>query len=415
MKIQHTISPAAAPLKIRDILQGLRGLAKPEECRNNIEQELKDYFNVKHVFLVSSGKAALTIILQALKSLSHIKRQVLIPSYTCFSVPSAIVKAGLDVALCDIDAGHYDYNYQLLHDAVNIDTLCVLSGNLFGIPSDVSRIVDICKGKGIYVVEDAAQAMGCKYKDRMIGTIADVGFYSLGRGKSITCGSGGIIVTNSDGIASAITNIYRQLDEPQFREDMGELLQAILLAIFIRPSLYWFPAGLPFLKLGETFFYRDFPVKRLSGMKAGMLRNWKKRLEEYDKKRKENASYYCSALKPLILSEMTAANASLRLPVIANSREMRDKIISCLSKRGLGVSRMYPTPISMIEEIRGNFTGKTYPAAQMLSDRLFTLPIHPLVTEREIRTICEYLCETAASAELICGRNHRVVMRVSKS
>jgi perosamine synthetase len=415
MKIQRTIPPTAAPLKGGDIVHGLGGLLNPRKYRKSLEQELRDYFHVKHVFPVSSGKAALTLILLALRALSPNKRQVLIPAYTCFSVPSAVVKAGLEVALCDMDVDTYDYNHQLLQDAMNPDTLCVVSGNLFGMPSDIERILDVCRGKGIYVVEDAAQAMGCRRKDRLIGTIADVGFFSLGRGKNITCGSGGIIITNSGVIASALNTIYNQLAEPRFQENIKEFLKAILLGLFIRPSLYWFPAGLPFLRLGETFFYQDFPVERLSGMKAGMLRNWRRRLEEYNKKRKENVDYYCEALQPESRPGMIAATALLRLPLMADNREMRDNIVASSSKQGLGISRMYPTPINFIEEIKSNFSGQEYPAARLLSECLFTVPVHPLLRERERNTICELLGQLTGSTKYFCGRNLRIAVGASKT
>jgi dTDP-4-amino-4,6-dideoxygalactose transaminase len=329
------------------------------------------------------------MILIALRSLLPGRRRVVIPAYTCFSVPSAIVKSGLDVALCDVDLARYDYDYRYMHDAVDEDTLCVISGNLFGIPSDVSRIIGICRERGAYVVEDAAQAMGCTYGERLIGTIADAGFYSLGRGKNITCGAGGIVVTNSDAIAAALDRVYGQLAEPRFLEEMAEFFRAILMALFIRPSLYWFPAGLPFLKLGETVFYRDFPVKRLSGMKAGMLKNWRERLEEYNRTRKGNAEYYRSALDPCGVTndksqqKPTAAQASLRFPVLAHDRETRDDIVSCLPARRLGISRMYPTPINMIAEIQERFDGRSYPAAAAMADRLLTVPLHPLVREKD--------------------------------
>ncbi len=398
-----------------DIVNGLRGLLKPEQCSQDVKQELKDYFNVKHVFLVSSGKAALTMILLALKALSPGRRRVVIPAYTCFSVPSAVVKAGLDVALCDVDPARYDYDYRCMPDAVDTDTLCVISGNLFGIPSDVSKISEICREKGAYVVEDAAQAMGCVYNnERLIGTVADAGFYSLGRGKNITCGAGGIIVTNSDSIAAALDKIYGQIEEPRFLENIAEFVKAAVLALFIRPSLYWLPAGLPFLKLGETVFYRDFPVKRLSGMKAGMLRNWRHRLEEYNRTRTENAGYYCNALETCGVTHaksqqgITAAKASLRFPVLAVDRETRDKIISSQPGRGLGISRMYPAPINMINEIKERFVGMTYPAAAAMAECLFTVPIHPLLREKDRKKTSALLCELIKAGARISERKKSV-------
>jgi len=409
MKIQRTLPPAAAPLKIGEVFHGLKGLLQPVKTRNIVTQELKDYFNVKHVFLLSSGKAALTVILLALKALSPLKRRVLIPAYTCFSVPSAIVKSGLDIDLCDIDPGNYDYNYELLPDAVDINTLCVITGNPFGIPSDVSKTLEICRDKGIYVVEDAAQAMGCSYKDQRIGTIGDVGFFSLGRGKNITCGSGGIIVTNSDIIAATIAAIYDQLVDPPFLEDAAEFIKALVMSVFISPSLYWFPASLPFLKLGETFFYHDFPVKRLSGMKTGMLKNWRQRLEEHNSTRKGNAEYYWNALKLDRKQGSSTVNASLRLPVIAKNRKVRDNIVATLSGRGLGVTTMYPTAINMIDAIKNRFIGMNYPAAAMMAECLFTVPIHPLLREKDRKKTSALLHELIEASVCPSRSNQRSV------
>lgn len=401
MKIRRTLPPAAAPLTFSDLVSGLGGLMTGRRSTARLENELRDYFGVKHVFLVSSGKAALATILGALKSLSPARKEVLIPAYTCYSVPSAVVKAGLNVALCDMDPERYDYDYRLFGEALSAETLCVLSGNLCGIPSDVARMLEHCKSRGIFVVEDAAQAMGGRYKDRLIGTIADVGFFSFGRGKNITCGSGGAIVTNSDALASAIGKHYRPLPRPGFWENVQELFLAAFLALFIRPALYWFPAGLPFLRLGETVFYRDFPVKRLSGMKAGLLRRWKQRLEEYNGTRRENRNYYCNDLQLTACGDFSDQTPMLRFPVTAVNREMRDRIVKRLTEQGLGAGRMYPASINMIEEIKSSFSGQEYPAARTLSERLFTVPTHPLLGKEERQTICEYLQGFSGSAAFI--------------
>ena len=159
MRLQRTIPPAAAPIYWRDLCHGLIEIFSREGFAQTFIGEVKAYFGVKHVFTVSSGKAALTLILRALKSLSP-KTEVIIPAYTCFSVPSAIVKAGLKVKLCDIDLATLDFDYKLLEEAVTESTLCVIPSHLFGIPSDMDRIELLCHCRGAYVVEDVAQAMG---------------------------------------------------------------------------------------------------------------------------------------------------------------------------------------------------------------------------------------------------------------
>ncbi len=389
MKIQRTIPPAAAPLDMRSLAHGLAGMFMSERYKKRLEQDIKDYFGVKYVFLVSSGKAALTVILTALKSLSPGRNRVLIPAYTCFSVPSAVVKAGLKVSLCDIDSHTFDFDYKLLADAVNRETLCVIPDHLFGIPADIENIINVCKERDIFVVEDAAQAMGGKCKERFLGTIGDVGFFSLGRGKNITCGSGGIIVTNSDVIAQAIEKEYSLLEELGATEVAKEFIKVVLLSIFIHPALYWFPSGLPHLRLGETIFYSDFRMKKLSGMHSGLLTNFPKRLEESNEIRKENAAWFKDKLGlPLVHS---TPRSFLRLPLTVKNRDMKERILSLSKATGLGVSPLYPTPINEIKEIRDQFIGMVFPRAKEISDCLLTLPTHHLLSGKDRVRISRYL------------------------
>src|SRR3712207_1989135 len=101
MRIQRTLPPAAALVTPADVIGSLCGVATRRH-KDALEFSVKQYFGVKHVFLVSSGKAALTIALQALHTLSS-RLEVILPAYTCFSVPSAVMKAGLQVSVCDVD------------------------------------------------------------------------------------------------------------------------------------------------------------------------------------------------------------------------------------------------------------------------------------------------------------------------
>jgi perosamine synthetase len=393
MRVQRTIPPTAPPIKVNDLLHGAAGIFFGKGYASRLESEIKEHFDVRHVFFVSSGKAALALILVALKSLSD-KTQVVIPAYTCFSVPSAIVKAGLEITLCDVDPVSFDFDYNSLGAVMTSKTLCVVPNHLFGIPSDMDRIIDLCKDRGAFVVEDAAQAMGGRYKEKMIGTIGDVGFFSLGRGKNITCGSGGVIVTNSDTIANAIAGGYAELREPGIATVLKNFFQLLFMSAFIRPSLYWFPAGLPFLGLGETIFHKDFPIQKLSKRKAGLLRHWWDRLTQYNQIRTEAATYLSDRLRVKTLCQ--GAVPYLRLPVLVESPEARSRVYSLSRKKGLGISTMYPTPINEIEEIKEAFNGKDFPSAKMIAERLLTIPTHHLVSEKDKESICELFHEAAS-------------------
>jgi len=391
MKIKRTIPPTAAPVDLMSILHGFAGFFLGKHYIKKVESEIKSYFGVKHVFLVSSGKAGLTLILKALKSLHPERNQVLIPAYTCFSVPSAIIKAGLEVSLCDIDLSTLDFDYNLLEKSVNNKTLCVLATHLFGIPSDMERIQNICKDRDIPVVEDAAQAMGGAYKDRLLGTIGDVGFFSLGRGKNITCGSGGIIITNNDRIAGAIEKVYSTIQSPSLLEETIELCKVIAMACFIRPSLYWLPSGLPFLKLGETIFYSEFPMKKMSAMRAGLLRRWEKQLKESNRIRMENSIYFYSTLTSTLTLYNGKSIPFLRFPVICSDKARREQLYSLSKKEGLGIAKMYPTPINEIQELKNQSWDNEFPAAKSVADRLLTIPTHAFITKRDKQKIVEFI------------------------
>ena len=389
MKIQRTIPPAAAPIDLASVLSGFAGLFRDRHQKRRLEDELRKYFKVRHVFLVSSGTAALTLILRALHAIAPEKKQVVIPAYTCFSVPAAIVRAGLEVSLCDVERGAFDFDHRLLPEAIGPGTLCVLSSHLFGIPADVERTRRLCAEKKLFLVEDAAQAMGAAYQGRLLGTIGDAGFYSLGRGKNITCGSGGIIVTNDDAIAAKIEQRYSVLDSPRLKETIAELLKAALLTAFIRPSLYWLPAGLPFLRLGETTFDPGFPIKKFSGMKAGLLRDWQKRLAESNRIRRTNADYLCKIAG--LNGKIENAVPLLRLPLLVKNRRLRDDMLMHSKKNGMGMTGMYPTAINGIEEIKDRFHGKEFPEARETAECLVTIPTHPLLSAQDRERLGGYL------------------------
>ena len=123
MNIGRSLPPAAAPLHWNNLCEGVIGLFSSERSMRTLKEEVRQYLAVRDVFLVSSGTAALTMTLMALKSLSQ-KTEVIIPAYTCFSVPAAVLKAGLQPMLCDIDPGTFDYDQMLLERALTRNTLC---------------------------------------------------------------------------------------------------------------------------------------------------------------------------------------------------------------------------------------------------------------------------------------------------
>ncbi len=209
MRIGRTLPPAAAPIGWKSLFYGISALFSGESERNRFSDELRNYFGKSHCFLVSSGKAALTLILSALKEQYPERDEVIIPAYTCYSVPSAIVRAGLKVKLCDTAADSFDFDFEQLQPMLASKKLLgVVPTHLFGLPADVKRLQGMINDSEVTVIEDAAQALGGEWQGEKLGTLGDVSFFSLGRGKAFSTVEGGIILTDCDELA---VNLKRQV------------------------------------------------------------------------------------------------------------------------------------------------------------------------------------------------------------
>ena len=395
MRIGRTLPPSAAPLGWRDICHGVAGLFAGAQVTDALAAEIRREFGVDCVFFLASGKAALRLTLSAISSLSPRKRNVVIPAFTCFSVPAAVLQAGLRPVVCDIDANTFDFDYEQLARVIDENTLCVVAHHLFGIPAAIDRVHALCRPCGVVVIEDAAQAMGVESGGRLLGTSGDAGIFSLGRGKHLTCGSGGIVVAQRGPVADAIQREYQQVPEPSLGRQVIDLLKVLLMAVFIRPSLYWIPSALPFLRLGQTIFPRHIPVTRLGGMKAGVLRGWRTRLERANRVRTEATTYFSERLG--IPLPAGTAHPYLRVPLVANTASHKETVCAIARRRGLGIGVAYPSPIDDIPEVRAVCNDDRFPTARRIADNLLTLPTHHFVSERDRRAIAD-LCTALTAA-----------------
>ncbi len=391
MRIQRTLPPTAAPFSLADLLWAVTRIPVAKRAIDRLTDELQQYFGTSRVFLTSSGKAALSLILRSLAAISP-RRRVVIPAYTCFSVPSAIVKCGLDIVLCDIDPTTLDFDFSHLEQLLDDQTLCVVPTHLLGISSDLDRVMSLARRVGAFVIEDAAQAMGGTYKGRPLGSVGDAGFFSLGRGKNITCGSGGIILTNNKVIASALQREYQALPMEHLSHAFRSLASLAAMWLFIHPSFYWFPSSLPFLHLGETFFYPEFPEWRLSPVRASLLFRWSQCLEWSNRIRRRMAQELSDRLGlhvHLGSWDTLIPWIHLRLPFLLETPEDKRELCRISRRQGLGIGPMYPTTIDMIPALADRFNGNRFPGATAVADRLVTLPVHHLVNPKDLERIAQ--------------------------
>lgn len=392
MRIGRTLAPAASPIGWQNYISGLKGWAKGPTELDRFAREINDFFGVSSSFYLSSGKAAIAITLKSLKDLYPDKDEVLIPAYTCYSVPAAVAHAGLRVKLCDLDPDTLDFDYELLEKELdNKRLLCVITSHLFGCTVDVARLKAKVADRCLPVVEDAAQSFGGMYGSGKVGTLGDVGIFSLGRGKALSTVEGGIIITSRPDIATHLEKHFSSLPKYDFLDCLRLSAYAFALMCLLRPSFFWIPKLLPFLGMGETVYDPEFKIKKMSSLQAGLSRNWQQRLEQFQSLRKQISRKWSLLLQTLqqkhYFLEEHISGELIRFPWKIDSLNVRRQLLELSQRDGLGISRTYPSSIAGIPALADEFADKSYPIAKELAENILTLPVHPFLKPQDIEKI----------------------------
>lgn len=294
----------------------------------------------RHAFALGTGRAALSVTLQAMRRLAPARDVVLLPAYTSYSVAAAAVHAGLLVRLYDLDPATLAPRMEDVTAQLDDRVLAVVACHLFGYPVPTGALRDLCHEAGAMLVDDAAQAMGARSADGLAGTTGDAGLFSLARGKNITAVDGGLVVTDDDALAAAVAGLVPWAALPctastaatpsvttaatpsapgpvtglatgdasgaapgeasgttaagpstgtspapaqgraaEAVADMRLLARVVVLRLFLNPSLYWLPASLPFLGIGTSRFDPDFEVGPLRPLQATLAARAMARLD----------------------------------------------------------------------------------------------------------------------------------------
>jgi dTDP-4-amino-4,6-dideoxygalactose transaminase len=344
--------------------------------------------------LTSSGKAALWLTFAAMHHDRSNRDEVIVPDYTCWTVPSAVVRAGLKVKPVDIEPQTLGLDPNCVRTAITGKTLAVIAPHLFGVPSRIDEIESICRDRQIFLIDDAAQAFGATINGRPAGGFGDAGILSFGRGKNITTGSGGAVIIRHEGVKKQAAKII-DADLKLSGSGVIDKVQMIVYKCFFSRHLFWIPASLPVLKLGETVYDTDFDVSLLSPDRARRGARQLGQYQEILETRRRVAGGYREKLgdQPrLNLTRIapTSASADLRFPVILADKSKRERILS--EGKRFGISGMYPDTVSSVSELRPHLAlSAECPVARLVADQLITLPTHFGITLVDIDRISRFL------------------------
>jgi dTDP-4-amino-4,6-dideoxygalactose transaminase len=387
LSVFRLVPPAGAPLPARAVLSSI--VQRPGGHRPP-GALVREQLGARHAVFVSSGRAALAVVLDAMRQGSA-RREVVVPAYTCFSVPSAVARAGLTLRLCDVDPRTLDLDVDALRRLDLSKALCIVPSGLYGLPSNLVELEKIAQASGATLVDDAAQTLGASLHGRPCGTFGDAGFFSLGRGKGISTMGGGILVTHRQDLADTIEVIMRSVRRPSAREACAAIGGALIYTGMVKPSRYWLVDRMPFLGLGGSNFEPEFPIAQLSPYQQRLAGQLLPLVDTFNKTRRDHADHLRAGIEGVDGIEVPrpvggASAVYLRFPILTRDGTHRDRLFHRLGRAGIRASASYPTSVGDIPGIERYLAPDqaACPAARSVAGRILTLPTHAWVTAHDV-------------------------------
>ena len=317
------------------------------------EAEFAEYCETGYCVGVSSGTAALSLVLRAAGIGPG--DEVIVPAHTFIASALGAVHAGATPVLCDVDEATGLIDPEAARAAITPRTAAIVAVHLYGQMCDMDAISEIAKPRGLYVLEDAAQAHGALYKSRRAGSLGDAGAFSFYPSKNLgALGDGGAVCTDDETLAARLRRL-RNLGQ----RTKGEHVE-----------------------LGFN--------ERLDGLQAALLRVKLPHLDDWNDARRARAEHY----RELLSAHVTVLEERPESPCVYHLMparfENRAEVAAALRDRGIATGIHYAPAMDGHPALEGiSIVGGEIPAAHAWAAEELSLPMHPDLTADEIEHVAE--------------------------
>ena len=326
------------------------------------EDAISQYIGVRHAVAVSSGTAALHLIVKALGLGPG--DEILVPSFTFAASVNAILYEGATPVFVDIEDETFNLDLPDLRRKITPHTKAIMAVDVFGHPVEWDAIEELADQYQLRVIDDSCEAFGAEYKGRKVGQFGDASAFAFYPNKQMTTGEGGIVATNN----SEIARLSRSLAN-QGRSEMGTWLEHE--------------------RLGYNY--------RLDEMSAALGLSQLGRVETFLAKRERVAEMYAECLKGSEAVQIPRSKPHVRrswFVYVVTLREdiERDTVARTMEQSGIPV-RCYFSPIHLQPYIRERFgfKGGELPTTESIAQRTLALPFHNNLTEKQVDRVVESL------------------------
>jgi len=291
--------------------------------------------------------------------------EVLIPTFTMIATANAVRYTGAMPVLVDSERETWNLDVAQLEHAITPRTRGILLIHTYGHPVDMDPLLELAERRGLWVVEDAAEAHGARYKERRVGSLGRAASFSFYANKIITTGEGGMITTNDD----ELMRLARRLRDHAFSDERH----------------FWHKY------LGFNY--------RMTNLQAAIGLAQTERLDELVEIRRTNAARYTAALSKvpgltLPVERPWARNVYWMYGVLVEDEYgiSRDELRRRLARRGIE-TRTFFIPIHLQPIYYRHYEGRRYPVSEELCRRGLYLPSGATLTGTEIDYVCEMVRE----------------------
>jgi dTDP-4-amino-4,6-dideoxygalactose transaminase len=378
LRAQYAAIRDAVRSAVDEVFESQRFIMGPQVAA--LEAQIARYCEVPFAVGVASGTDALLLSLKAVGAGPG--DSVITVPYTFFATAGAIVNVGARPLFVDIDDATYNMDPGLLerlladectydaaarcvlHRKTNTTVKAVIPVHLFGQCADMEEILEIARRRALPVIEDAAQALGARYRQRAAGAMGDLGCFSFFPSKNLGgAGDGGMIVTSDAHLAAKLRALRAHGAETKyyhstvgFNSRLDEIQAAVL------------------------------------GVKLGRLDGW-------NEGRRRNAAAYEEGLRA------AAVGNEIGVPAVRSDRShiynqfvircsRRDDLQAFLKRRGIGTEIYYPLALHEQECFRGlGYAPADFPVSHAAAQQTLALPVFPELTAQQLSYVVSSLTE----------------------
>jgi dTDP-4-amino-4,6-dideoxygalactose transaminase len=331
---------------------------------SDFEKTFAAEINAKHCISVANGTDAIYIILKMLGIGAG--DEVITVANTWISSAETISQAGAKPVFVDTEPNFYCIDTEKIKDKITVKTKAIIAVHLYGQAANISSLEEICKKKNLFLIEDCAQSHFTKYNNQFVGTFGIASTFSFYPGKNLGAyGDAGAIITNDDELAKK-TRMYA---------NHGSLIKHQHEIEGIN--------------------------SRLDGLQAAILYAKLPHIQNWNDKRRENATLYNQLLSSVkeIVCPAERKNTSHTYHLYVIRAKKCDTLKEYLQKKGIETQVHYPKPLPFVKAYaRLNHSENEFPVAAAYMHEILSLPMYPELEKEEIEYVANAIKSFYAEA-----------------